>query len=257
MDLTLVIQQILKPILWVLPILLIIGIVKTPRFKGYLGESVIKVLAKIKLPADVYFPIHNVTLPTPDGTTQIDHIFVSRYGVFVVETKNMKGWIFGGEKQSKWTQKIYKATNSFQNPLHQNYKHVKTLESALDIAPEAIRSVVAFIGSSTFKTDMPENVTQGIGYIKYIKSFNEPVLSDEQVQSILTRIQSGRLEPGRATDRKHIENLKTRKNPGKEKICPNCGMTMVIRKAKKGANKGNNFWGCSGYPSCRTVQKVA
>ena len=34
----------------------------------------------------------------PDGTTQIDHIFVSHYGVFVVETKNTSGWIFGNER---------------------------------------------------------------------------------------------------------------------------------------------------------------
>ena len=43
----------------------------------------------------------------------------------------MKGWIFGLANQKTWTQKIYKHTNKFQNPLHQNYKHVKTLEAQL------------------------------------------------------------------------------------------------------------------------------
>jgi len=45
------------------------------------------------LPKEQYTVLHNITLPTDDGTTQIDHIVVSRFGVFVVETKNMKGWI--------------------------------------------------------------------------------------------------------------------------------------------------------------------
>ena len=104
MDFTPIIQAAIKPILWALPFIVIIGLLKTPKVKGIFGEAFVKLLAKFKLPADVYIPIHNVTLPTPDGTTQIDHIFVSEFGVFVVETKNMKGWIFGGENQAQWTQ---------------------------------------------------------------------------------------------------------------------------------------------------------
>jgi len=42
---------------------------------------------QIFLAKDKYNLIHNVTLLTEDGTTQIDHIVVSQYGVFVIETK--------------------------------------------------------------------------------------------------------------------------------------------------------------------------
>ena len=256
MDFTPIIQAAIKPILWALPFIVIIGLLKTPKVKGIFGEAFVKLLAKFKLPADVYVPIHNVTLPTPDGTTQIDHIFVSEFGVFVVETKNMKGWIFGGENQAQWTQQIYKVKNKFQNPLRQNYKHVKTLESALEIPPEAIISVIAFMGEGKFKTNMPSNVTHGAGYVRYIKSFNVPILSQEQVQSVVTQIQSGRLEPSRATDKEHVQQLKSRKSASADKICPKCGKSMVLRTAKKGANSGNKFWGCSGYPACRTVQEL-
>ena len=256
MDFTPIIQAVIKPILWALPIIVIIGLLKTPKVKGIFGEAFVKLLAKFKLPADVYIPIHNVTLPTPDGTTQIDHIFVSEFGVFVVETKNMKGWIFGGENQAQWTQQIYKVKNKFQNPLRQNYKHVKTLESALEIPPEAIKSVIAFMGEGKFKTNMPSNVTRGAGYVRYIKSFNVSILSQEQVQSVVAQIQSGRLEPSRATDKEHVQQLKSRKSASADKICPRCGKSMVLRTAKKGANSGNKFWGCSGYPACRTVQEL-
>jgi hypothetical protein len=107
--------------LWyLLPLFLLVGLAKSPWFKGVMGEFVINVSIRLLLDKEQYHLIKNVTLPTEDGTTQIDHIIVSKYGVFVVETKNMKGWIFGGVHQRQWTQKIYKHSQKFQNPLHQN-----------------------------------------------------------------------------------------------------------------------------------------
>lgn len=186
---------------------------RSPWFKGLAGEALVALAAKLRLPASTYHRLHNVTLPTPDGTTQIDHIFVSRYGIFVVETKNMKGWIFGGERQAQWTQKIYKRTFRFQNPLRQNYKHVKALESALDVSPEHIHSVVVFNGASRFKTPMPANVTWGGAYITYIKSFTNPVLSESEVRDVLSQIKSGRLAPTRETHRQHVQQLRSRSTP--------------------------------------------
>jgi hypothetical protein len=99
------------------------------------------------------------------GTTQIDHIFLSPYGIFVLETKNMSGWIFGSERQAQWTQKLYKRSFKFQNPLRQNYKHLKALEATLGASPEHLHSIIIFVGGSTFKTEVPANVTHGIGFI--------------------------------------------------------------------------------------------
>jgi len=69
-----------------------------------------------------------------------------------------------------WTQQIFKSKHTFQNPLHQNYKHTKTLESILGVESDKLFSVVVFVGDSTFKTTMPENVTYAGGYISFIKS---------------------------------------------------------------------------------------
>ena len=257
MDVFSVFLGVFKSLWWVLPILAILGFLKTPKAKGMIGELFVNLSAKSQLPEDIYHPIHNVTLPTKDGTTQIDHIFVSKYGVFVVETKNMKGWIFGSEKQASWTQQIYKVKNKFQNPLRQNYKHVKTLEAVLDIPSETIKSIVAFTGASTFKTSMPANVTQGTGYIHYIKSFSDKeILDDDQVQSVIKKIQSGRLQPSRTTDKEHVKHLKSRSDPNASRDCPKCGKSMVLRTAKKGDKVGKQFWGCSGFPSCRVVQQI-
>jgi restriction system protein len=168
----------------------------------------------------------------------------------------MKGWIFGGEDEAQWTQKIFKKFFKFQNPLRQNYKHVKALELALDVPPETIRSVVVFAGKSTFKSPMPANVIRGGGYVTYIKSFCEPVLSESEVQRVVSQIQSGRLEPSRETHRQHVQLLKARGDPSADRKCPKCGSSMVLRTAKRGAGAGNQFWGCSAYPKCRVVQNV-
>jgi len=247
---------ILKVLWWLVPAALAIGFFQSRWSKGILGEALVKFVAKLRLPAETYYPIHNVTLLTPEGTTQIDHVFVSRYGIFVVETKNMKGWIFGGENQAQWTQTLFKKSFTFQNPLRQNFKHVKALEAALDVPAEAIRSVIVFFGGGTFKSPKPANVTSGGDYITYIKSFREPVLSELEVQNAVSQIQAGRLAPSRETHRQHVQQLRARFDPAAERKCPKCGSGMVLRTAKRGANARNKFWGCSAYPRCRAVQNV-
>lgn len=256
-DFTPVLKDVAKTLWWIVPFMVVMGLLQSPWGKGVVGELLVKLAAKLRLPAASYRPIHNVTLPTTDGSTQIDHIFVSRFGIFVVETKNMRGWIFGGERQAQWTQKIFKESFKFQNPLHQNYKHVKTLESVLDVSPQFIHSVVVFTGDSVFKSPMPPNVTSGGGYIRFIKSFRKAVLSHEQVGTVVAQIQAARLEPSRATNLQHVGKLTARRASGNARNCPKCGDTMVLRTAKRGANAGKKFWGCSAFPRCRMVQQIA
>lgn len=38
--------------------------------------------------------------------------------------------------------------------------------------------------------------------------------------------------------------------------CPSCASSMVKRKARKGANAGNEFWGCSRYPKCKGIVSI-
>lgn len=208
MDLDPIFQPMITSLWYLIPVILIGGLIKSPWFKGKVGEFLVNFSARHFLDKNDYHLIKNVTLPTEDGTTQIDQIIVSRYGVFVVETKNMKGWIFGNARQKFWTQKIFRHSQKFQNPLHQNYKHVKNLQSLLGLSDQQIHSVVVFVGSSSFKTPMPENVTQGMGYIRYIRTKKEPVLSLEQVADVQRKLASGRLKASFATDRAHARYVR-------------------------------------------------
>lgn len=241
---------------YIFPVILLTFVIRTQWFKGVLGEFSVNLILK-RLPQNEYHLIKNVTLPTDDGTTQIDHIIVSKYGVFVVETKNMKGWIFGSSKQKQWTQKIYKYSTRFQNPIHQNYKHLKTLEELLSINITSLFSVVVFIGDSTFKTSMPANVTYASGCLSYIRSCSIERLSQKQVTEVITQIESGRLERGFNTNQAHRTHVKAIiKQKTDKKRCIRCGSEMVLRKAKKGQHAGTSFWGCSNFPKCSAVEKI-
>lgn len=223
MDFSPTINQIVGALWYLIPIAILAGVFKSPWFKGIVGEFIVNLSAKLLLDKEKYHLIKNVTLPTENGSTQIDHVIVSEFGVFVVETKNMKGWIFGSPNQKTWTQKIYKHSSKFQNPLHQNYKHVKTLESLLGLDEQQVHSVIVFVGDSTFKTEMPENVTYGLGYVRYIKSKKTPVLTASQVIEIVDKIEQGRLVPSFKTNRehvKHVNNIVAEKENNNIPSCP-------------------------------------
>lgn len=244
---------------WLLVLLIFISFLKSPLMKGIIGEAIVNLAAKLFLDKNVYRLFKNVTLPTEDGTTQLDHVIVSPYGVFVIETKNLKGWIFGNPQQKLWTQQIYKHKNQFQNPLHQNYKHTQTLQSGLELDPSKLFSLVVFVGDSEFKTPMPDNVVYAGGYIRFIKSKQQRLMADSEVQEVCRKLQAGRLKPSIKTHIEHVRHVKTiveQKQQASQNACPKCGKPMILRTASKGDNAGNQFWGCSGFPGCRTVRPL-
>ncbi len=253
------IVQLLGGYWYLIPIAVISAFLRSSQFKGVVGEFIVNFSARLLLDKKTYRLIKNVTLPTDDGSTQIDHIIASVFGVFVVETKNMKGWIFGNPSQRLWTQKVYKHSSKFQNPLHQNYKHVKTLESLLGLNERQVHSVIVFVGDSTFKTEMPENVTYGGGYAKYIKSKLTPVLTTAQVIEVVNMIEQGRLSPSFKTNSehvKHVKNITAEEGKGRTLYCPKCGALMILREARKGQKVGKKFWGCSTFPICQGSANV-
>lgn len=255
MDFSPLFQPLFYALWYLIPLGILTGLVKLPWFKGWLGESLVNVSVRLFLDKRVYQLIRNVTLPTEDGTTQIDHIIVSPYGVFVVETKNMKGWIFGNAHQRQWTQKIYRHSQKFQNPLHQNYKHVKTLQALLGLSDAQIHSVVVFMGDTTFKSEMPANVTRGGDYLRFIKSHQEQVLAREQVKEVVDRIASGRLQASFKTHRDHVKHVQAIvENKAKVIRCPRCQGGMTRRVVKHGENLGKEFWGCVAFPKCRGMR---
>ena len=174
----------------------------------------------------------------------------------------MKGWIFGSGKQAKWTQKIYKHSVSFQNPLRQNYKHTKTLASLLSIDHEKIFSLVVFVGGSEFKTEMPDNVTYCRGFIKFVKAKNELLFTRLDVKNIVESIGKIRLKENFQTHSDHVQHLKSLQSQktnvesnvakirvGSENERPShqrTGLTGMLINAIQANHKTNNVFSQSG-----------
>lgn len=239
---------------WLWLIALLVALSRIPAIKGWFGEQLVRMSLSKALPPADYRIRHDVALPSRDGSTQIDHVVVSPYGVFVIETKNMKGWIFGSERDAYWTQKIYRRSHRFQNPLRQNFKHVATIRELLELPENVVISVAVFVGGSEFKTPMPANVTYGRGLARFIKSHKTPVLSTQQVLDILRRLDAAALAPGRETRKQHVARLRERFDGD---VCPRCGKTLVERTVRKGVRAGQRFLGCSGYPACQYTRELA
>lgn len=100
--------------------------------KGQAGENKVARILQ-KLPTEKYKIVNDILIKNSHGTTQIDHVVLSEYGVFVIETKNYSGWIYGGEYSEEWTKNVYGNKYQFRNPLKQNYAHIKALMDILEI----------------------------------------------------------------------------------------------------------------------------
>ncbi|AZD28869.1 nuclease-related domain-containing protein [Pseudomonas chlororaphis] len=256
MDFTPVIAQVWGMLSWFIPGVFLLALLKPPWSIGYTGELLVRLLAR-QLDKQIYRQLHNLTLNTPGTTTQIDHIFLSVYDIFVQKTKSMSEWIFGSEKQPQWTQILYKGTFKFQNPTRQNYKHLKALEAKFDIPPEHLYSVVAFVGASTFKTNISVNVTQHIALIRYIKSYQEPVFSEAEVAAILKVPLIGRRALGLSVHGEHVQNLKRPNNSTAEQECSKWDSALLIHTVKSGEKARQRFWSCSTFlytEPCRTFE---
>ena len=186
----------------------------TSKIKGDTGEFAVSLAVRHALPKDLYHLMDDVTLRTErGGTTQIDHIIVSCYGVFVIETKNWAGRIFGKENAKSWIQLLNPNGNPFRfyNPLKQNQKHAEALGAILKIPAGAIHPLVVFTGDATFKRAMPANVVDINGFIPYLQSKQAVLLQPAEAKIVISMIEQGRLERGNATDQQHIRNLRQKR----------------------------------------------
>ena len=179
--------------------------------KGKVGELIVMTRLRKGLPEDEYEILNNIYLPTENGTTtQVDHVVVSRFGVFVVETKNYSGWIFADASSKVWTQTIYRTKSTFQNPIRQNYRHVCAIAENLGLPKDYIRGVVAFTGDCEFKTPMPEGVVYSRRLADYIKSFSDPILKDGEKEEILEALREWDASVTPEQRAAHVDNLRQR-----------------------------------------------
>ncbi len=243
-------------------ILIIIGKIfwSSPKFIGLYGEK--RVARKLDWLPSEYVTLNDVLLPTRYGTSQIDHIVVSPYGIFVIETKNYKGWILGHEKSEEWKQslvwtgrygKTYKEQNSLRNPILQNESHIRAIKYILKgLGDFEIIPIVVFSDNATLKITTPNYIVINWNRLRStIKSFKIKHLSQNDIHKIVNKINISNITSKDAREN-HVRNVQFAVNANKNReqaianrVCPKCGGRLVLRDGRYGS-----FWGCSNYPAC-------
>ena len=248
--------------MYILPLLIIAFIVliiflyfKIPNIKGAIGELITnKQLSK--LPKDKFTILNNILINTSNGSSEIDHIVISIYGIFVIETKYYKGWIHGNEKSEYWKQTIYQWKNKFRNPIKQNWAHIYAIKDILSDYKNIIYfPIIVFAGSAELK-----NVYSNTPVIYDNELYNvimerciETNLTQEQVKEISDKLNANSSKDKNAK-KNHINQVNYNKYNRFIKIqsgvCPRCNGNIVLRNSQYG-----EFYGCSNYPKCKYKNK--
>ena len=253
----------------VIIILLVIALIASAKWykssaqKGKRGEARVHNILAL-LPPDDYRLLDDVVLVTDRGTTQIDHVVVSRFGLFVIETKNYTGDIYGNDNQKEWTQVIptnvtyrtgktytYITKNKFYTPVKQSLMHLYELKKNWGDFPDLkYFPIVVFVGNANLShVDSNCHVVYKSDLLATIKSYRYDVISDEDAEVIAQRLATRNVRTG-VSNIQHIRNIKKSTAEVKRKvhegICPRCGGNLVRRTGSYGS-----FWGCSNYPNCK------
>jgi len=252
-------------------VFIVLGIHRAAKRPTKIGiEGELYVSAKLAtLPAD-YTTINNVILKTDRGTTQIDHVVISKHGVFVIETKNYRGDIYGNDKQKEWKQIIvtpvtysskwwktytYVTKNFFYNPVKQSLGHMFAVKEELKEFPHLpIIPIVVFAGDANL-----HNVTSKYHVIfdnelvNTITQYQSLYLSDQGLEKVLSILHQKNVSDV-VTTKEHVQNIRKAHfeslDKAREGICPWCGGELVKRTGIY-----ESFYGCSNYPKCKFIRK--
>lgn len=151
--------------------------------------------------------LEDIILKRSNGTTQIDHILITRKGIFVIETKDFSGKIIGDEDSKFWLQKLNFKENYFYSPIKQNYGHVKAVEEIIKRKNVCI-SLMVFTNKSNIKKVKTEtNVIQVKNLKKHIKRYKSQIrLSKDEVEELYKILNKKDINSRRAI-KKHIKSV--------------------------------------------------
>lgn len=222
--------------------------------KGEIGEKRVARLLS-KLPQEDYKLINNLLVNIKGQTTQIDHVVVSEYRIFVIETKYYQGDIYVDENSEYWTQNIYGNKYKLRNPLRQNYGHVRALSALLqDIHPDFIIPIVAFSKQASVNCIDNKSIVYWNQLNEVIKSYQRKWLTTEQAQKVYDTLLAANVD-SKENRKQHVKNVKRNIAHREETIangrCPRCGGNLVLRNGKYG-----KFYGCQNYPRCRFTHQA-
>ena len=236
-----------NPIFWIIIVLGVLSAIFYKKIAGKAGEFWVK-RELSKLDKKIYHVINDVTIQDINSTHQIDHIVISQYGIFVIETKQYNGYISGNEYDKQWIQnKKY----HIHNPIHQNYGHVKCLEKVLNLPENKLIPIVCIPSTAKINIKAKSHIARIYNLNKIIQSYTTVII--ENPNNIYNKILSLNITDSRIK-KQHIKNVKEIQkhsiNNCDSTKCPWCGGDLIKRNGKYG-----DFIGCTNYPKCKYTRK--
>lgn len=148
------------------------------KLSGFVGEKEVANILR-RLDPEKYKVINGLTIYSGKESAQIDHLIISNFGIFVIETKNFEGIIIGEETSNYWTQILYKNRKNFYNPIKQNNWHVRVLEDILKKYSNILYfPIIVFTTSSDLRVKTITDVVKTDDLIKTIRQHRDKVISD-------------------------------------------------------------------------------
>lgn len=148
------------------------------KLSGFVGEKEVANILR-RLDPEKYKVINGLTIYSGKESAQIDHLIISNFGIFVIETKNFEGIIIGEETSNYWTQILYKNRENFYNPIKQNNWHVRVLEDILKKYSNILYfPIIVFTTSSDLRVKTITDVVKTDDLIKTIRQHRDKVISD-------------------------------------------------------------------------------
>lgn len=229
--------------------ILILGLISIIFYKqivGWFGEHWTK-KALSKLPKNKYKIINNLLLSINGITHQIDHVVISPYGIFSIETKQYNGYITGSKYDKYWVRHFGEKKCYYINPIRQNYGHCKTIAELLNIDESKIYNVVCIPSNAKLKVKHDGELVGYDTIVNKIMAYNEEKISN--TNELYNKLIKSNIK-GKKNKKNNIENI--RNNIEKKDIdkCPKCGGLLVERKGKYG-----KFIGCTNYSKCKYTEK--
>ena len=223
-------------------IVVIIVAIFNKQIIGWFGEHWTKQALK-KLPKNKYKILNDVFIETNGITHQIDHVVVSSYGIFSIETKQYNGFITGNKYDKNWIRHAGKNKYYYTNPIRQNYGHVKALSELLNIDESKIFNVVCIPSKATLKVEHDGELVGYYTLVDKILSYKEVIIKN--VDEIVEIINKNNIKD-KNIKKEHIRNIKNNIIDKDNNKCPKCGGQLIERTGKYG-----RFIGCSNYPKCK------
>ena len=220
-------------------IVVIIVAIFNKQIIGWFGEHWTKQALK-KLPKNKYKILNDVFIETNGITHQIDHVVVSSYGIFSIETKQYNGFITGNKYDKNWIRHAGKNKYYYTNPIRQNYGHVKALSELLNIDESKIFNVVCIPSKATLKVEHDGELVGYYTLVDKILSYKEVIIKN--VDEIVEIINKNNIKD-KNIKKEHIRNIKNNIIDKDNNKCPKCG-GQLIERTGKGISPFRRLKGC-------------